>query len=81
MRGRFLEEWADARAVAALPAIFAHYEAQDVWRALLATMELFRWLAMETAELLGYAYPSFGAERATEMVHKLFSERNGDSSH
>jgi aminoglycoside 6-adenylyltransferase len=81
MRGRFLEEWADPRAVAALPAIFAHYEAQDVWRALLATMELFRWLAVETAELLDYAYPSFGAERAAQLVHKLFSERNGDSSH
>jgi len=28
MSGRFLEEWADARAVAALPEIFAHYAVQ-----------------------------------------------------
>ena len=80
MRGRFLEEWADPRAVAALPAIFAHYEAEDVWRALLATMELFRWLGVETAELLGYAYPASGAERAAELVQQLFSERKGDAS-
>lgn len=71
MRGRFLEEWADARAVAALPAIFAHYDMADVWRVLLATMELFRWLALETAEALGYAYPSFGEDRAVELVRSL----------
>ena len=75
MRGRFLEEWADARAVESLPAVFAHYDEEDVWRALMATMELFRWLAVETADLLGYSYPSFGEERTTEFVQGLFSER------
>ena len=75
MRGRFLEEWADARAVESLPAVFAHYDEDDVWRALMATMELFRWLAIETADLLGYSYPSFGEERTTEFVQGLFSER------
>lgn len=71
MRGRFLEEWADPRAVAALPEIFAHYDEQDVWRALQATMTLFRWLALETAETSGYAYPAFGEERAVEIVSRL----------
>lgn len=72
MSGRFLEEWADPRAVAALPAIFAHYDEADVWRALLSTMELFQWLAVETAEALGYAYPSSGEARAIEVVQILF---------
>ncbi|MGC9395006.1 MAG: aminoglycoside 6-adenylyltransferase [Anaerolineae bacterium] len=71
MSGRFLEEWADARAVAALPAIFAHYDEADVWRALLATMELFHWLALETAEALGYTSPAFGEDRAVEIVRRL----------
>ncbi len=71
MRGRFLEEWADPRAVAALPQIFAHYDEPDVWRALLATMDLFRWLAVETAEYLGYAYPSSGDEHCTNLVQQL----------
>ena len=75
MRGRFLEEWADARAVGSLPVVFAHYDEEDVWRALRATMELFRWLAVETADLLGYSYPSFGEERAATFVQRLFLER------
>ena len=71
MQGRFLDEWADARAVAVLPTIFAHYDEADVWRALMATMKLFRWLALETAEVLGYAYPSFGEDRAVEIVRSF----------
>jgi aminoglycoside 6-adenylyltransferase len=75
MRGRFLEAWADPRAVAALPQIFAHYEEVDIGRALLATMELFRWLALETADIFGYAYPVFGDERCSELVRLLFCSR------
>ncbi len=75
MRGRFLEEWADARAVEALPAAFAHYDEEDIWRALFVTMKLFRWLVLETADLLEYSYPSLGEARATEFVQQLFSGR------
>jgi aminoglycoside 6-adenylyltransferase len=75
MRGRFLEEWADDRAVDSLPSVFAHYDEADTWRALMATIKLFRWLAVETADALGYPYPSFGEERATELVQKMFSGR------
>ena len=70
-----MEEWADPRAVDSLSVIFAHYDQDDVWRALTATMELFRWLAVETAELLGITYPFFGDDRATELVQKFFSDR------
>jgi aminoglycoside 6-adenylyltransferase len=70
MEGRFLSEWADPRAVDALPAVFAHYDPEDVWRALLATMALFRWLAVEVAELLGYEYPHLGDDRATAWVQR-----------
>ncbi|MGD9092112.1 MAG: aminoglycoside 6-adenylyltransferase [Anaerolineales bacterium] len=73
MRGRFLEQWADPRVVKALPMIFAHYDEEDVWRALMATMELFHWLAFETADLLGYDYPAAGEQHATECVQELFS--------
>jgi aminoglycoside 6-adenylyltransferase len=71
MRGRFLEEWADRRAVQQLPEVFARYGQEDVWRALSATMDLFRRLAVETADSLGYRYPADGAERAAELVEKL----------
>ncbi len=43
----------------------------DVWRGLFATMDLFRWLSVETAERLGYSYPVSGAEYATEPVKSL----------
>jgi hypothetical protein len=74
-----LIQWAQTedniRAVEALSTAFAHYAEEDIWRALFATMKLFRWLALETAELLEYAYPSLGEARATEFVQQLFSGR------
>ncbi len=75
MRGRFLEEWADPRAVAALPHAFAHYDAGDVWQALQVTLELYRWLSLETAAIWGFAYPTTGAGAATELVQALAAGR------
>ncbi len=66
--GRFLEEWADPRALEGLRQSFAHYNAADVRRALLATMDLFRWMAEESAEKIEYDYPRLSDERATELV-------------
>lgn len=74
-RGRFLEEWADPRVLAALPSAFARYDSEDVWRALLATTDLYCWLAGETAEKLGYAYPLPGAGHAADLVGRLFNQR------
>ena len=64
--GRHLQAWADPRALAALLAIIAPYEAEAVWQALFATLDLFRWLAQETAARLGYPYPA----RADALVYK-----------
>jgi aminoglycoside 6-adenylyltransferase len=76
MRGRFLETWADPRAVKELKGAFAHYDEQDIWHALQATMDLFRWLSLETAERLAFPYPTAGADSAVGLVKKLFSERS-----
>ncbi len=75
MRGRFLEEWADPRALGQLSGAFAHYDAADIWRALFVTMDLFRWLSIETARRWQYAYPQAGMERATELVHAIKEAR------
>ena len=75
MYGRFMDEWADPRAVAALEPIFARYNDPEVWRALGATMDLFRWLAVETARAWGYAYPTEGAQQAADLVRRLGSSR------
>jgi aminoglycoside 6-adenylyltransferase len=73
MRGRFLEEWADCRAVEKLPKIFARYNKEEIGQAMLATMELFRWLAIETAQKWGYTYPASGDKAATELVEDLLA--------
>jgi aminoglycoside 6-adenylyltransferase len=75
MRGRFLEQWADPRAVSKLKATYAHYDEEDTWQALFATMDLFRWLSLETAEKLGFPYPTYGAEQAAEMTKRLYEEK------
>lgn len=77
--GRFLEEWADPRAVAALPDTFAAYYREDLWRALFATLDLFRWLARETAERLDYSFPADVDSSVTEWTRSVFAGRQDGS--
>jgi len=74
-RGRFLEKWADPRAVQELRHTFAHYEKDDVWQALLATMKLFDWLARDTAARLSFPYPESSVEQVTQLVRRLHAAR------
>lgn len=69
--GRFLEEWADERVVAHLGDTFAGYDERDCWRGLAATMELFRWIARETATAADYRYPETAVDRASALVKDL----------
>ena len=71
LRGRFLEEWADPRAVAALGGAFAHYDEQEIWRALFATLDLFRWVSEEAAGKLKYGLPTEGITVTEKLVRKL----------
>lgn len=79
LRGRFLEEWADPRAVAALPHTFARYDADDIAHALVATMELYRWLEDETALAWGFSVPRQGEDEAAKLARELLEPYN--SSH
>lgn len=78
LRGRFLEEWADPRAVAQLRDAFAHYDARDIARALLATMNLYRWLEDETAARWGYLCPRKGEEQAASLTKQIQAGITGD---
>lgn len=73
--GRFMSDWADARVAPALQRAFGHYDAEDSWRALFATMDTFRWLAQETAVTMGFEYPSRVDHEVTEYVTRLWRER------
>lgn len=66
--GRFLEEWADPRVIAGLSTAYAHYDREDLARALISTMDLFRWVGEETAQGLGYDYPRAADEDSTALV-------------
>ena len=73
-RGRFRAEWADPRALEALPRLFAHWDAADCWRSLSEMMALFRWLARETAGRSGYIYPDAVDERVSSLVTGLMRD-------
>jgi hypothetical protein len=55
-RDKYLEQWVDPRVVAALPALYPHYDSADMQRALFALIDVFRTLTGETADKLGYTY-------------------------
>ncbi len=71
--GRYLMEWADRRALQELPGTFAAFDQDDLWRALLATLELFQWLAEETAKKSGHHYPQT-AYKVTQWIKDGFVE-------
>ena len=76
--GRFLERWADRRALAELGHAFGHFEGEDAWRALFATSRLFAWLARETAERLGFPDPAAAEARVDRWLERRFAERAGE---
>lgn len=59
--GRFIDEWADPRAAAALKDIYADDDPTHRAKAALAHVNLFVWLAEETAAKLGCAMPDYKA--------------------
>jgi aminoglycoside 6-adenylyltransferase len=70
-RGRFLEEWADPRALDGMAKTFPHYDEKEIRDALFATIDLFHWLAVETAEYLHYPYPFATDESISTYVQTL----------
>jgi len=71
--GRFLERWADPRAVAALDDVFSRYDASSSREALFASTELFSWLARETAERLHFWYAGEAEEAVTGWLRARLS--------
>lgn len=72
--GRFLAEWADPRAVAALPGVFPQFERASLEAALLAVLDLTGWLSAETADGFGFAYSTETHDEIIALVKKILSE-------
>jgi aminoglycoside 6-adenylyltransferase len=68
---RFVDDWADARWVDALPETFARYDLDDCWRALAATMTLVDRVAGELADELDVEYPVDGQREVAALVERL----------
>lgn len=66
--GHFLEEWVDHQVREDLEKAFAHYDSSDSQRALLATMNLFRRVARETAQRFAYPYPQNVDDKVTHWI-------------
>lgn len=73
--GKRMQEWAGKETLDALSNCFAHFDAGDSWKALIVTINLFRRLAMDTAEHLGYNYPMGADKNITMFVQKVMEQK------
>lgn len=71
--GRFMENWADPRVIAALPQVFPTFERDSLKESLLALLDLVRWLASETADKLGFGYPLATHDQIKALVMDILS--------
>jgi aminoglycoside 6-adenylyltransferase len=71
--GRFMERWADQAVLEGLGTAYGHHDSADVRRALKATMDLFRSLAMDLAAGSRLPYPSEADAAATAFVEELLT--------
>lgn len=76
--GRFLESWVGEEILNELKKCFAHYEEEDVMRALLATNQLFEKVTRGIADAKGFSYPEKAcdcAKRYLEISAHLSTEQ------
>jgi aminoglycoside 6-adenylyltransferase len=71
---KMIEKWADTFIVEAFPQIHPRYDPDALWRALLALMNVYRRITVETAGLLGYNYDATSAEYTSAWVEKCHQE-------
>jgi aminoglycoside 6-adenylyltransferase len=69
--GKAMKSWASADTWESLHQTFAHFGSDDSWTSLFATMNLFRRLALETAQMLDFSYPQEVDRNMTEFVLRI----------
>jgi len=73
-RPKMIEKWADPFIVESLSQVYPRYVVDDIWRALIASMNLYRRLTVETAALLAYDYDIVTAETICAWVEECHKE-------
>ncbi len=72
--GKNMKGWVSADTWKRLHQTFGHFDGRDSWDSLFATMNLFRQLAEETAELLGFSYPEEVDRHITRFISQIRSD-------
>ncbi len=72
-QGRFLEEWADRRALKEMSKTFPHYNKKEIREALFSMMNLYNWLTDETAKHFGFSYSVVADKEISAYIKKLLS--------
>jgi aminoglycoside 6-adenylyltransferase len=75
--GRFLDQWADPDALAALKKTCSHHDAGEIKHALLVSTELIARLASEIAETRGYRFPTEGQKRTLTWLTQFLYDQAG----
>lgn len=66
--GKNIKQWVEPEAYNRLNNIFGHLDSEDSWKALIATIDLFRNLSKDTAQLLNYSYPEGVDKNLTDFM-------------
>jgi aminoglycoside 6-adenylyltransferase len=69
--GKHIKMWLDKNVYEDLFKVFAHFDAEDSWNALIENNRLFSKLAKQTAQILHYHYPSDVDENITNFTLQL----------
>ena len=69
--GRWFKRYLDSKTWTALESTFAGSGIEENWTALFSTIDLFRWLAADVGESLGYHYPAELDDRITAYLLKI----------
>lgn len=69
--GKRMHSWVDADTWKALHKIFAHFDSRDSRQGLMHTIELFRKIAADTAQRLGYSYPHELDKHITDFTNTI----------
>ena len=69
--GMRMKDWVPSNDWLRLNEVYGRFDAADSWRALLATLSLFRDVATETANKLGYEYPAEVDESISGYIRRF----------
>jgi aminoglycoside 6-adenylyltransferase len=69
--GKNMQSWVSREVWTDLHGAFARFDAADSWSALIATNQLFRRIALETAAALGFVYPAEVDRNISRFIENL----------